>query len=321
MERRGYRSHVIAEESMRTYIIRRLIEAVAVCLAISMISFFLLFLNADPALLLLPPEAQVEDIARFKAEMGLDRPVIVQYIDYLEKITLHGDFGVSFVNKIPTIELIADRFPATLELALASLLIASIVSISVGTIAALKRYSIIDNIATIIALMGQAMPLYWLGIMLIIIFGVWLRILPISGDDTYAHLVLPAVTLGAWLIPLNMRLVRSGMLEVLTQDYIRTARAKGLKESRVIIKHAFRNAAIPVITILGMQLGGLLGGAVVTETVFAWPGLGRLAVDSIRMGDYPVVQAVVVIFAIFTILGNLAADILGALIDPRIRLD
>ncbi len=306
---------------MKTYILKRLIEAVAVCLVVSMISFFLLFLNADPALLLLPPEAQVEDIARFKMEMGLDRPIVVQYLDHLKKICLHGDFGVSFVNKIPTIELIAERFPATLELAVAALLIASVVAISVGTIAALRPYSIIDNIATLFALMGQAMPLYWLGIMLIIIFGVWFRLLPISGNDTFGHLVLPSLTLGAWLIPLNMRLVRSGMLEVLTQDYIRTARAKGVKESRVIVKHAFRNAAIPVITILGMQFGGLLGGAVVTETVFAWPGLGRLAVDSIRMGDYPVVQAVVVIFAAFTVLGNLTADVLGALIDPRIRLD
>jgi peptide/nickel transport system permease protein len=206
-------------------------------------------------------------------------------------------------------------------LALAALLVVNIVAIPVGVISAIRRYSLTDNIATFLALIGQAMPLYWLGIMLIIIFGIWLRWFPISGSDTLSHLVLPAVTLGSWILPVNMRLVRSGMLEVLSQDYIRTARAKGLAERKVLVKHAFKNAAIPVVTVLGMQLGLLLGGAVVTETVFAWPGLGRLAVDSIRMGDYPVVQAIVVVFAFFVVIGNLVADILAALIDPRIRLD
>ncbi|MBW1697421.1 MAG: ABC transporter permease [Deltaproteobacteria bacterium] len=286
-----------------------------------MLSFFLLFLNTDPALLLLPPEAEMEDIATFKKQMGLDRPVIVQYIDFLSKVVLHGDFGISFVAKVPAIRLIAERFPATLKLAIASLIVINFVAIPVGMIAAIRRYSIMDNIATFIALVGQAMPLYWFGIMLIIVFGVWLGVLPISGSDSLLHLVLPAITLGSWILPVNMRLVRSGMLEVLNQDYIRTARAKGLEERRVLIKHAFKNAAIPVVTVSGMQFGALLGGAVVTETVFAWPGLGRLAVDSIRMGDYPVVQAIVVIFAMCIILANLMADIVAAFIDPRIRLD
>ncbi|MBW1961272.1 MAG: ABC transporter permease [Deltaproteobacteria bacterium] len=286
-----------------------------------MLSFFLLFLNTDPALLLLPPEAEMEDIATFKKQMGLDRPVIVQYIDFLSKVVLHGDFGISFVAKVPAIRLIAERFPATLKLAIASLIVINFVAIPVGMIAAIRRYSIMDNIATFIALVGQAMPLYWFGIMLIIVFGVWLGVLPISGSDSLLHLVLPAITLGSWILPVNMRLVRSGMLEVLNQDYIRTARAKGLAERRVLIKHAFKNAAIPVVTVSGMQFGALLGGAVVTETVFAWPGLGRLAVDSIRMGDYPVVQAIVVIFAMCIILANLMADIVAAFIDPRIRLD
>jgi len=306
---------------MRTYIITRLIQAVGVCLVISMISFFLLFLNTDPALVLLPPEAEVEDIALFKKQMGLDRPVIVQYFDFLKKAVLHGDFGESFVAKVPAVRLLGERFPATLRLTVAALIFVNLVAIPVGVIAAIRRYSLLDNLATFAALMGQAMPLYWLGIMLIIIFGVWLGWLPISGSDSLAHLVLPAVTLGAWILPINMRLVRSGMLEVLTQDYIRTARAKGLAERRVLVKHAFKNAAIPLVTVLGMQFGLLLGGAVVTETVFAWPGLGRLAVESIRMGDYPVVQAIVVVFAMCVVLGNLAADILAAFIDPRIRLD
>jgi peptide/nickel transport system permease protein len=286
-----------------------------------MISFFLLFLNTDPALLLLPPEAEVQDIAKFKKQMGLDRPVPVQYLDFLRKVVLQGDFGNSFVAKVSAAKLVRERLPATLELALAALILVNLVALPVGIVSAIRRYSLMDNVATFSALLGQAMPLYWFGIMLIIIFGVWLRWLPISGSDTLAHLVLPAITLASWILPINMRMVRSGMLDVLNQDYIRTARAKGLTERKVLIKHAFKNAAIPVITITGMQLGALLGGAVVTETVFAWPGLGRLAVDSIRMGDYPVVQAIVVVFALFVVIGNLAADILAALIDPRIRLE
>jgi len=306
---------------MKTFIIKQLLQAVGVCLVISMISFFLLFLNTDPALLLLPPEAEVQDIAKFKKQMGLDRPVPVQYLDFLRKVVLHGDFGNSFLAKVPAAKLVRERLPATLELALAALILVNLVALPVGIVSAIRRYSLMDNVATFTALLGQAMPLYWFGIMLIIIFGVWLRWLPISGSDTLAHLVLPAITLASWILPINMRMVRSGMLDVLNQDYIRTARAKGLVERKVLIKHAFKNAAIPVITITGMQLGALLGGAVVTETVFAWPGLGRLAVDSIRMGDYPVVQAIVVVFALFVVIGNLAADILAALIDPRIRLE
>lgn len=306
---------------MKTYIIRRCIEAVGVCLCISIISFFLLFLNTDPALIMLPPEAEVEDIEKFTKQMGLDRPIIVQYLDFLRKVVLHGDFGDSFVAKVPAINLIAERIIPTLKLALAALIFVNLIGIPVGVIAAIRRYSIWDNIATFTALMGQAMPLYWFGIMLIIIFGVWLGWLPISGSDSWVHLILPAITLGSWILPISMRLVRSGMMEVLSQDYIRTARAKGLKEKKVLYKHAFKNAAIPLVTVMGMQFGLLLGGAVVTETVFAWPGLGRLAVDSIRMGDYPVVQAIVVIFATGVILANLLADVLAAFIDPRIRLD
>ncbi len=306
---------------MKAYIIRRLVQAVAVCLAISMISFFLLFLNSDPALLLLPPEAGLEDIEIFKKSMGLDRPVIVQYLVFLKKIILHGDFGNSFVSKTPALALMLERVPATLSLSLMAVVLANALAIPMGIISAVKRYTIFDNLVTFLAIVGQAMPLYWLGIMLIIIFGVFLGWLPISGSDTIWHMILPAVTLGAWLLPVNMRLVRSGMLDVLNQDYIRTARAKGLLERKVMVKHAFKNAVIPLVTVTGMQLSLLLGGAVVTETVFAWPGLGRLAVESIRMGDYPVVQAIVVFFALCVVFGNLLADILTALIDPRIRLE
>ncbi|HWT78670.1 MAG TPA: ABC transporter permease [Candidatus Methylomirabilis sp.] len=306
---------------MKTYVVRRLVQSVGVCLVISIISFFLLFMNADPALLLLPPEAEVKDIQAFKTQMGLDQPVIVQYARFLGRAVFHADFGQSFVAKVPALELIAERLPATVELTLAVMIVVSLVSIPVGVLSAVRPYSLADNVATFCALLGQAMPLYWFGIMLIIVFGVWLRWLPVSGSDSLAHLIMPAVTLAAWILPVNMRLIRSGMLDVLNQDYIRTARAKGLIEQKVLIKHALRNAAIPLVTVLGMQIALLLGGAVVTETVFAWPGMGRLAVDSIRMGDYPVVQAIVVIFAVCVIISNLLADILAALLDPRIRLE
>ena len=304
---------------MQTYILSKLMHAVGVALVISMVSFFLLFVSADPASMLLPEEADDEDIARFEAELGLDRPVVIQYLDFLRRVVLHGDFGDSYISKLPASKMVAETMWPTLKLAAASMLFATLVAVPVGVYASIRRYSVTDNLATIGVLVGQAMPLFWLGIMLIIIFGVWLRWLPTSGSDSWQHLILPAITLGTFVLPLNMRLIRSGMLEVLNQDYIRTARAKGLVERRVLVKHAFRNASIPLVTVMGVQFGALLGGAVVTETVFSWPGMGRLAGEAIQVGDFPVVQAVVLIFAAFTILANLAADIAAAMIDPRIR--
>jgi peptide/nickel transport system permease protein len=306
---------------MRTYVIHRTLQALGVCVVISALSFFLLFLNTDPALLLLPPEAEVEDIALFKKQMGLDRPVIVQYLDFLRKIVLKGDFGNSFVAQVPAVRIVADRLPATGQLALASLIVVNFLSIPLGIVSAIRRYSLADNIASFISLIGQALPNFWFGLMLIIVFGVWLGWFPVSGYGSFSHIILPALTLGTAILPANTRLIRSGMLDVLNQDYVRTARAKGLKERRVLIKHAFKNAIIPVITVQGMQFGFLLGGAVLVEAVFAWPGIGRLAIDSILVGDYPVVQAVVVIFSTGVVLSNLAADILAAFIDPRIRFN
>lgn len=228
---------------------------------------------------------------------------------------------MSFVSQVPATRLLMEQLPATLRLTIAAVIFANLVAVPIGILGAVRRYSFLDNLTTFLALMGQATPLYWLGIMFIIVFGVWLGWLPISGSESFAHLILPAVTLGFYLLPMNLRLVRSGMLDVMNRDYIRTARSKGASEIRVLFKHAFRNAAIPLVTITGMQLSVLLGGAVVTESVFAWPGLGRLAVHSIRMGDYPVVQAIVVFFALCVVLGNLLADIVSAILDPRIRLD
>jgi len=303
------------------YIVRRSVQAVAVCFAISILTFTLLFLSTDPAVILLPPDADHQMLEEFRKEMGLDRPIHVQYLDFISGVLLSADFGESFVAGIPAIDVLAQHAGATVRLALVSLLLTTVVSMAIGIIAAVRPYSFVDNLATFLALMGQAMPLFWLGIMLIIIFGVQLNWLPTAGSETGWHMVLPAVTIAWYLMPINMRLVRSGMLEVLTQDYIRTARAKGLPERLVIIKHALRNAVIPLVTVMGLQFGALLGGGVVVETVFSWPGLGRLAVDSIRVGDYPVVQAVVIAFSVVVVLGNLIADIAAAYLDPRIRLE
>ncbi len=306
---------------MQKYIIYKLLHALGVAFVISVVSFILLFYTADPAAMLLPETADDADIAAFEKELGLDQPLVVQYANWLGRILFQGDFGISWVAKVPASELIWVALWPTLKLAIAAQIIATLFAIPLGIISAVRRYSIIDNITTFIVLVGQAMPLFWLGIMLMIVFGVWLKWLPTSGSDSLAHLILPAVTLASFTLPLNMRLVRSGMLEVLSQDYIRTARAKGVAQRKVLLKHALRNAAIPLVTVTGVQFGALLGGAVVTETVFSWPGLGRLAVESIQVGDFPVVQGVVLILSAFTILANLAADISSAWIDPRIRFE
>ena len=306
---------------MRTYIIHKLLHAIGVCFVVSFVSFFLLFYTADPASMLLPENADDQDIAEFQKQYGLDRPLIVQYADYMGRVVFEGNFGTSWVAKVPTGSLVEVALWPTLKLAIAAQIIATLLAIPLGIISAVKRYSITDNITILIVLIFQAMPLFWLGIVLIVIFAVWLKWLPASGSDSWENLILPAITLASFILPLNMRLVRSGMLEVLSQDYIRTARAKGVEERGVLMRHALRNAVIPLVTVTGIQFGALLGGAVVTETVFSWPGLGRLAVESIQVGDFPVVQAVVIIFAGFTIFANLAADVSAAWIDPRIRFE
>lgn len=305
---------------MRIYILRRALQSIIVCLGVSVITFILLNVTGDPALLLLPPEATREDVEVLREQMGLNDPYIVQYGRFLLNV-LQGDFGNSFFIKQSASSLVLERMPATIELAIAGFLVTILISIPLGVAAAIKRNSFLDYLASIFAITGQAMPIFWLGIMMIIFFSVKLRWFPVSGRGSFAHLVLPAITLGWYIAPLTMRLTRSGMLEVLSQEYIKTARSKGLRESMVLYKHALRNACIPVVTVLGLQLGTLLGGAVVTETVFAWPGVASLAVTSIRNYDFPVVQAAVIIFAFFIVLANLLADIAVGLLDPRIRYD
>jgi ABC-type dipeptide/oligopeptide/nickel transport system permease component len=305
---------------VRAYVIHRLGQALVVCIGISLITFLLLHVVGNPVLLLLPQDASDADVALMKQKLGLDRPLWAQYAAFVLD-ALRGDFGRSLFTQESALALVLERMPATLELTVAGLLVAVIVAIPLGIVAAVRRGSLTDRLCTVGAVAGQAMPIFWLGIMLIILFAVKLRVLPASGRGTLAHLVLPAITLGAYLAPLTMRLTRSEMLDVLTQDYIRTARAKGVRDAVLLGKHALRNAAIPLVTIVGLQFGRLLGGAVVTETVFAWPGVASLAVKAIRTYDYPVVQGAVVFMALLIVLVNVATDVTIAYLDPRIRLE
>jgi ABC-type dipeptide/oligopeptide/nickel transport system permease component len=305
---------------MRTYIARRLRQALVVCWGISLITFLILWLKGDPTVLLLPIEATEQERQELRQAMGFDDPLVVQYWRFVKR-TMYGDFGRSFFIDQPALALILERMPATLQLALAGLGISLLLAIPLGTVSAIKRGSLLDNCVTVFALIGQAMPIFWLGLMLIIVFAVRLPFFPVSGYGTVWHLVLPSVTLGWSLAPVTMRLTRSGMLDVPKQDYIRTARSKGLQERVVIYKHALKNASISIITIVGLQFGQLMGGAVVTETVFAWPGVASLAVTSIRNSDFPVVQAAVLILALVIVLANLGADILIGFLDPRIRYE
>ena len=304
---------------MRSYLRRRLWQSLLVLLGVSVVVFLILHLTGDPAALLLPPDATAEDIAKFRTAMGFDDPVAVQYVRFL-KGAVRGDFGESLRHGEPAMGLVLERLPATFELAGAGLLIALGLAIPAGIVSAVRRNTSVDYVSTVVALLGQAMPTFWLGIMLILIFSVRLNWLPSSGRGGLEHLILPAITLGLFTTARITRLTRSGMLEVLGQDYIRTARAKGVGEPPVVWKHALKNASIPIVTIVGIELGTLLGGSVITETIFAWPGVGRLSVQAIFNRDYPVVQAAVFLLSSTFVLVNLFVDVLYTYLDPRIRL-
>jgi peptide/nickel transport system permease protein len=302
---------------MTAFLIKRLAQAVIVVVAVVFIVFIMMFLTGDPALLLLPPDASRADIEQFRHQMGFDRPLWEQFFSFAGNL-LQGDFGRSWRFQAPALPLVLERFPATIELALTALMCSLIVAIPLGVLSAVRRNTIFDGLAMVFALIGQSTPAFWLGIMLILVFAVQFGMFPTSGREGLDSLVLPAVTLGLTLAGRNARLVRSSMLEVLNEDYVRTARAKGLSERRVIGKHALKNALLPVLTVVGLELGHLLGGAVVVETVFAWPGIGLLAVQSVLNRDYPVVQAIIIISALVFVLTNLLIDILYTWLDPRI---
>jgi peptide/nickel transport system permease protein len=304
---------------MRTFLLRRLLQSLVVLLGVSFVVFFILFLTGDPAAVMLPPEATAEDIQRFRESMGFNDPFFVQYGRFLLG-ALRGNFGTSIRHGEPAFTLVVERMPATFELAGAALVIALLLAIPAGIVSAVRRNTVVDYISTVVALLGQSMPTFWLGIMLILVFSVQFHVLPSSGRGTWQHLVLPAVTLGLFTTARITRLTRSGMLEVLNQDYIRTAKAKGVSDPPVVWKHALKNAAIPIVTIVGIELGTLLGGSVITETIFAWPGVGRLSVQAIYNRDYPVVQAAVFLLAATFIVVNLLVDVVYTYLDPRIRL-
>ncbi|HZP37400.1 MAG TPA: ABC transporter permease [Methylomirabilota bacterium] len=303
---------------MRRYIARQLVQLLVVILGISILAFAILHVLGDPVLLLLPQNAGVEEFERYRHLLGLDRPLYVQYWKFLSKAVV-GDFGKSWYADTPAFRLVLERMPATIYLTFAGLFVALLISLPLGILAALKRHSWVDNLCTTAAVAGQATPLFWLGIMMIIVFSVRLKLLPASGYDSWWNFVMPSFCLGATLAPITMRLVRSGVIEVMNMDFIKTARAKGVAEPRVVIKHAFRNACIPVITVIGLQFGQLLGGAIITETVFAWPGVATLTVESIRNQDFPVVQCAVILLALVIVSLNFIVDLAVAFIDPRIR--
>lgn len=304
---------------MLAFIIRRLGLAVLVSLTVSVLAFMLLHLSGDPAVALAGEGARQADIDMVRKAYGFDRPVAVQYADWLWQI-LNGNFGTSVYFKTAAGPLILAKLHTTLILGLSALGVALLISIPLGVIAALYKGGIADRLCLAVAVLGQALPNFFFALLLIMLFAISLRILPVSGSGTWQHFVMPAIALGYYVAPAFMRLIRAGMIEVLAADYIRTARAKGLPARTVIFKHALRNAIVPVVALAAVQLGYLLGGSVVIETVFALDGLGYLAYQSITFKDYPVMQLIVLLLSVLYVLLTLASDIANAWLDPRIRV-
>jgi peptide/nickel transport system permease protein len=332
---------------MARYMLQRILIAIPVLFGVTVVVFLMLHsAGGDPATQILGPRADPQSVARLQEEMGLNRPLAVQYADFA-KNALQGDLGRSYRSNDTVTDEVLSRFPATIELAFAAMLIGTTIGLIAGIVAGVRRDSFFDYSSTLGALLGISIPTFWLGMILIIVFGVELRWLPISGRinprlgadpsapflvinsalhgnwvvfrDSLEHLILPALTLAGWPAAIVARMTRAAIIETMDQEYIRTARAKGLQESLVIQRHALRNAFIPVVTVVGLELGGLLGGAVVTETVFSWPGVGKLAADAILARDYQVVQGVVLLLAAVFIILNLLVDLVYSWLDPRIR--
>ncbi len=303
---------------MITFILRRTCLALVVVLTVMTLAFVLTRLSGDLAISIAGPGSTQADVEAIRKAYGLDRPVLVQFYDWT-RLALTGDFGSSFFFKDKVATLIAQRMPVTLSLGFVGLALALSISLPLGILAALYENTWIDRTATMLAMIGQAMPSFWLGLLLMIVFGLQLGWLPISGTGSWEHYVMPGIVLAFTAIPALTRLMRSGMIDALSSDYIRTARAKGLSRSSIIFKHALRNAAIPVVSIAAVQLGFMLGGSIVIETVFALHGVGYLAWESISKNDFPVVQAVVLVLASLYIGLTLVSDILNALLDPRLR--
>ena len=305
---------------MVSYLLHRMTGALLVIFGVTAIVFLLIHLvPGDPVEVMLGESASLADREALRIALGLDRPVLVQFSGYLEGL-LHLDLGTSFHYRQPVSDLLLDRLPATGLLAAATLAVSLVMAFPLGVIAAIRRNTAWDTGAMSFSMLGVSIPNFWLGPILILVFSLWLGWFPVSGRSGFASVVLPALTLGTGLAAVLSRMVRSSMLEVLGEDYMRTARAKGLAPYRVVLKHGLRNALLPVITLLGLQLGALLAGAVITETVFSWPGVGLLTIESIQTRDYPVLQACVLLISVAYVFVNLLTDIVYAWIDPRIRL-
>lgn len=303
---------------MTAYVVRRIAQTVVVVVGVSVLSFGMMFLTGDPTMVMAGENWTRQQVEEFRHQMGFDRPWLEQYATFVTHAA-RGDFGVSIRQQQPVFQLIAERVPATLELAGAAMAMTVVVGIPLGMQAAMHRNTALDRGAMGFALLGQSMPVFWLGLLLVLLFSVWLGWFPVAGRGGLAHLVLPGLTLGLFSLAYTARITRSAMLDVLFTDYLRTARSKGLAERRVLVRHGLRNALVPILTVLGLQFGGLLGGAVITETIFAWPGVGRLVLQAIQGKDLPLVQAAVFLLAVMFVTLNLCVDLLYVWVDPRVR--
>ncbi|MBS1818937.1 MAG: ABC transporter permease [Acidobacteria bacterium] len=306
---------------MVRFLARRLLLTIPVLIGVATLVFSLIHLvPGDPVQAMLGESASPQDVAQLRAKLGLDRPLLQQYASFAAGV-LHGDLGTSLRTNQPVTGVILERMPATLELAVAAMLVAMLIAIPLGIIAAVRKGTAIDHGATTLALVGISMPTFWLGPLLAIVFSVWLGWFPVSGRGTFANLVLPAVTLGAPLSAMLARMTRASVLEELRELYVTAARARGVSEARAVLAHAFRNSLIPIVTVIGLQFGSVLTGAVITETIFAWPGVGRLLVQSISARDYPAVQGCILLIAVTYVSMNLLIDVLYGVLDPRIRYE
>lgn len=301
------------------FILRRFLLAVAIAFAVSLIAFLTVRLSGDIAIAIAGESARAEDIERIRVAYGLDRPIMIQYVEWLFR-AMSGDFGTSLMYRTSVLGLIAEKFPITIWLGVASLGVALAISLPLGIVSAVYSNSIVDRLAMTLAVIGQALPNFFFALLLIMVFSIQLRLLPASGSDSIRHFVMPTLALGFYVAPAFMRLVRAGMIEVLSADYIRTARAKGLAPAVVIFKHALRNAAVPVVALMAVQLGQLLGGSVVIETIFALDGLGFLAYQSVIHKDFPIIQVVVLLLSVTYVVLTVLADIVNAWLNPRIRV-
>ena len=301
------------------YLSLRLVQAILAILGASTIVFFVLHLSSDPVLLLAPQNATPADVARLRHQLGLDQPIWVQYVTFLQNL-IHGNLGYSYVQNQRAIDLVLDRLPYTAELAVAALVLSLAVGVPIGMLTAVYRGTWIEQALMPIILVGQSMPSFWSGILLILLFSVHFHWLPSSGTGGIRSLILPAITLASLTMATFARMTRSSFMEQLDQEYVRTARSKGVGAGRIMVAHVLRNASIPIITVLGLETANLLGGAVITETIFAWPGIGLLTVQAIAARDFPIIQAVVLLASVIFISANLLTDLLYGVVDPRIRL-